>query len=276
MINKNNLSKNIIVSGATGFVGRNIVKSLIKNNYKVSILIRNKNKVLSIDYLKNLPKIYFNLEEYDKAIKVPQNATLIHCAWSEVKDIHSINHIEKNYINNYYFIKNMINNGIKNIVITGTCFEYGLQKSPIKANSITMPNDAYSISKDMLHKSLRLLQNKNDFNLLWLRLFYMYGEGQNENSIIPLLDSALERGDKVFNMSPGDQLLDYLEINVVAKKIIEKLSKLDGTYNICNGKPISLEDLMKKRMKEKGIYLKLNTGYYGYRKNENTKLWGEP
>jgi len=276
MIKKNNLNKNIIVSGATGFVGRNIVKNLINKNYKVSILIRNKKKVLSIGYLKDLPKIYFNLEEYDKPIKVPQNTTLIHCAWSDVKDIHSINHIEKNYINNYYFIKNMINNGIKNIVITGTCFEYGLQKSPIKANSITMPNDAYSISKDMLHKSLRLLQNKNDFNLLWLRLFYMYGEGQNENSIIPLLDSALERGDKIFNMSPGDQLLDYLEINVVAKKIIEKLSKLDGTFNICKGKPILLKDLMKKRMKEKGMYIKLNTGYYSYRKDENTQLWGEP
>ena len=50
MIKKNNLNKNIIVSGATGFVGRNIVKNLINKNYKVSILIRNKNKVLSIDY----------------------------------------------------------------------------------------------------------------------------------------------------------------------------------------------------------------------------------
>ena len=33
---------------------------------------------------------------------------------------------------------------------------------------------------------------------------------------------------------------------------------------------------LEKRMKEKGMYIKLNTGYYSYRKDENTQLWGEP
>ncbi len=275
MVKNNNFDKHIIVTGATGFVGRNIVKNLIKNKFKVSILVRNLDKALSIDYLKDIPKIYFDIERYKENIEVPKNATLIHCAWSNVKDIHSLKHIEENYINNYFFIKNMINKGIDKIVITGTCFEYGLQQGSISADAETKPNDAYSLAKDNLHKSLRLLQNKNNFNLIWLRLFYMYGEGQNKNSIIPLFDAALERGDKIFNMSPGDQLLDYLNIEEVSQKIIDKLDMVNGTFNICKGEPILLRNLLEQRMKQKGKYIKLNTGYYDYRKGENTRFWGE-
>tara|TARA_B110000238_G_C16128823_1_gene440506 strand:+ start:647 stop:1477 length:831 start_codon:yes stop_codon:yes gene_type:complete len=276
MVKNNNFDKHIIVTGATGFVGRNIVKNLIKNKFKVSILVRNLDKALSIDYLKDIPKIYFDIERYKENIEVPKNITLIHCAWSNVKDTHSLKHIEENYINNYFFIKNMINKGIDKIVITGTCFEYGLQQGSINADAQTKPNDAYSLAKDNLHKSLRLLQNKSNFNLIWLRLFYMYGEGQNKNSIIPLFDAALERGDEIFNMSPGDQLLDYLNIDEVSQKIIDKLDMVNGTFNICKGEPILLRNLLKQRMKEKEKYIKLNMGYYDYRKDENIRFWGKP
>ena len=276
MVKNNNFDQHIIVSGATGFVGRNIVKTLIKNKYKVSILVRDLDKVLSIDYLKDIPKIHFDIEKYEENIEVPKKSTLIHCAWSDVKDIHSLKHIEENYINNYFFIKNMINKGIDKIVITGTCFEYGLQQGSISANTETKPNNAYSLAKDNLHKSLRLLQNKSNFNLIWLRLFYMYGEGQNKNSIIPLFDAALERGDKIFNMSPGDQLLDYLNIDEISQKIIDKLDMVNGTFNICKGEPILLRNLLKQRMKEKEKYIKLNMGYYDYRKDENIRFWGKP
>ena len=269
-------SKHIIVTGATGFVGYNIVKTLIKNKYKVSILVRDIDKALSMDYLKDIPKIYFDLEKHEENIKVPENSTLIHCAWSNVKDIHSLTHIEKNYINNYFFIKNMIKKGIDKIVIMGTCFEYGLRQGSISAGAETKPNDAYSLAKDNLHKSLRLLQNKSNFNLIWLRLFYMYGERQNKNSIIPLFDAALDRDDKIFNMSPGGQLLDYLHIDEASQKIIAKLNMVNGTFNICKGEPILLRDLLKQRMKEKKKYIKLNMGYYDYRKDENTRFWGKP
>ena len=75
-------------------------------------------------------------------------------------------------------------------------------------------------------------------------------------------------------MSPGDQLLDFLHINQVVKKILLKIKCKSGTYNICDGKPTMLKNLLEKRMIEKGKFIKLNLGYYGYRKNESKKLWG--
>ena len=49
--------------------------------------------------------------------------------------------------------------------------------------------------------------------------FYMYGEGQNKNSLIALLDEAIKNGEKEFNMSGGEQLRDYLHSDEVVKNI---------------------------------------------------------
>ena len=47
----------------------------------------------------------------------------------------------------------------------------------------------------------------------------MYGEGQNKNSLIALLDEAIKNGGKEFNMSGGEQLRDYLHSDEVVKNI---------------------------------------------------------
>ena len=141
--------------------------------------------------------------------------------------------------------------------------------------SNTTPNTPYALAKDTLHRSLRLLQNEFDFSLIWARLFYMYGDGQNEESIIPLFDKALERNDSVFNMSPGEQLLDYLSVEKVAEYLTILVNCKNGIFNVCKGEPISLRRLLENRMKQKEKYIKLNFGYYDYRKQDSLAIWGD-
>ena len=71
----------------------------------------------------------------------------------------------------------------------------------------------------------------------WVRLFYLYGKGQSPNSLLSQLQSALDRGDQVFNMSPGDQLRDYLEVTKVAEYIIRiaMQRRETGIINCCSG-----------------------------------------
>jgi dTDP-6-deoxy-L-talose 4-dehydrogenase (NAD+) len=139
-----------------------------------------------------------------------------------------------------------------------------------------MPNTPYALAKDMLHKSLRALQATTDFNLIWARLFYMYGEGQDPKSIVPLLDAAIERGDGAFNMSFGEQLFDYLPIEAVARQLTALIPLKNGVFNVCSGAPISLRRLLENRIKEKGAAIALNLGYYPYRKQDTLAIWGLP
>jgi len=266
----------IIVSGATGFIGRHIVKKLIDNKYDVYALSRDLEKASSLECLKNANHLYFDITKPYLISNLPTNAIFIHCAWEDVQDMLSIKHLAIHFMSHYSLIKSLIEHGISKILITGTLSEYGLQYGPVKASNFTQPNTPYSIAKDLLHRSLRALQLKIEFNLIWARLFYMYGEGQNEKCIVPLFDNALERGDPLFNMSFGEQLLDYSPVEEVADKIINLLPYKNGTFNVCSGEPISLRRLLEERAIKKGKKIKLNLGYYQYRKSDSLSIWGDP
>jgi len=142
----------------------------------------------------------------------------------------------------------------------------------------TNPTTPYGFAKDTLRKALQLLQKESPFTLQWMRLFYMYGEGQNRNSLLAQLDRAIDEGQAIFNMSAGDQLRDYLSIQEVAENFVLALEspQLEGVINCCSGKPISVFDLVKQRCHTKSSDINLNRGYYPYPDYEPMAFWGVP
>lgn len=265
----------VLVTGATGFVGRHVVKQLVESGYEVFALVRDLEKASSIELLKESTHIYFDITKPLIKSKLPTDFIFIHCAWENVRDILSPKHIESHLLDNYQTIKKIIEYGTKQILITGTCYEYGLQYGALKSSANTQPNTPYAIAKDTLHKSLRALQVRTNFELIWVRLFYMYGEGQDEKSVMSLFDKALENNDEEFNMTLGEQLFDYLPVQDVAVKIVNLLSRRDGVFNICSGAPISLRRLLENRAREANKKIKLNLGFYEYRKQDSLAIWGD-
>ena len=88
--------------------------------------------------------------------------------------------------------------------------------------------------------------------------------------------AALRSGnDSVFNMSLGEQLLDYLSVEKVAEYLTTLVNYKNGIFNVCKGEPISLRRFLENRMSEKGKFIKLNLGYYDYRKQDSIAIWGD-
>jgi nucleoside-diphosphate-sugar epimerase len=104
----------------------------------------------------------------------------------------------------------------------------------------------------------------------------MYGEGQNPNSLLTMLDQAIQRGDPSFNMSGGEQLRDYLPVTEVATRLVKLLEhpELSGVINICSGAPISVRRLVENRIAERDASIKLNLGSYPYPDYEPMAFWG--
>ena len=265
--------RKVMVTGATGYIGSHLAHYLADIGFEVIALVRDLDRAKDNPLLKNIKKEYFNLSD-SKSFPLINGAALYHCAWDNVRDVWTIQHIEKNLLENYSFINWMVENGCKNIIVTGSCFEYGLQYGPVTVKTPTAPNTPYALAKDSLHKMLVLLQKEIEFKLIWSRIFYLYGDNQNNTSVISQLDAAIERGDPVFNMSLGEQLLDYLSIDEVVKQLAQLMNTQNGTYNICSGSPISLRRLLEKRIDEKSSKIKLNLGYYPYRKEDSMAIWG--
>ena len=83
----------------------------------------------------------------------------------------------------------------------------------------------------------------------------MFGKGQNSNSIISQLDFAIKNNQKVFYMSGGEQLRDYLPVEKAAEKLFDYIKAVKGIFNICSGKPISIRNLQKVILRKRILIL---------------------
>ncbi len=269
----------IVVTGATGFIGTQLIKELVHHDYQPVAVGRNKSKLDAFHENYGIPTYCIDIKSSEgswyPALRKPD--VLIHLAWGSLDDFNSLSHIEVELPAHCSFLKRIIADGVKKIVVAGTCFEYGLQEGKLSEDRNTAPLTPYGIAKDVLHRYLIILQQRENFSLVWLRYFYMYGEGQSKKALFSQLDSALSRGDSVFNMSGGDQLRDYLPVKEVARltSILATQAQESCIFNICSGQPISIRNLVERRIEELGGGIKLNLGYYPYPEYEPMAFWGD-
>ncbi len=274
----------VLVVGSTGFIGSHIIDYLCRNNRNdINIIAATRNIEKAKKFLwfkdKKVNIIEFDISQTNSDVygRLQRPDIMIHLAWDGLPDYKNISHIELNLYDNYFFIRDMILGGLKDLTVTGTCFEYGIKNGHLSEETETNPVTPYAVAKDSLRRFLWELQKIKNFDLKWLRLFYAYGKGQSPKSLLSQLDAAIKNNEKVFNMSGGEQLRDYLPVEILSEYIV-KLSfqnKITGIINSCSGKPISIRNLAENYIREKGADIKLNFGYYPYPDYEPMAFWGD-
>lgn len=270
----------ILVTGATGYIGSHVVSELAKiPGHTMVVAGRDTQKLKNIADNYNIQKIEFNLyEEQDNWFEmVGEPDMLIHLAWGELDNYDSLCHIEQELCAHYSFLKNMIENGLQNLSVTGTCLEYGKQEGCMYEHTSTNPVTSYGVAKDTLHRFLLLLQKDGGFSLKWLRLFYIYGEVSKPGSLLAQVDEAVSRGDTSFNMSGGEQLRDYSKLEDVARNIVDAALYKSNyrVFNICSGKPVSVRNMVEQQIKKRSTNMALNLGIYPYLEYEPMAFWGK-
>lgn len=270
-------NRQVIVSGATGFVGRHLVPELLRRGYDVVALARGEVKARELAWFNQVRFVSLDVHREPISFTPQPGAALVHLAWPGLPNYRDLFHFEENLPHGYRFVKHLVQAGVSQVLVTGTCFEYGMRDGALASSSETRPGNPYGLAKDVLRKQLEALRTESAFTLQWARLFYMYGEGQNPRSILAQLDAAIARGDASFDMSGGEQLRDYLPIEVVARQLADRLSSgAAGTFNVCSGKPISIRRLVEERIAELGARIDMNLGHYPYPDYEPMAFWGEP
>jgi dTDP-6-deoxy-L-talose 4-dehydrogenase (NAD+) len=270
-------SRQVIVSGATGFVGRHLVPELLRRGYDVVALARDEARARELAWFDNVRFVSVDFHRGPLPFSPEPGAALIHLAWPGLPNYRGLFHFEDNLPHGYRFIKQLVHAGVGQVLVTGTCFEYGMQDGALASSSETRPGNPYGLAKDVLRKQLEALRAESAFVLQWVRLFYMYGEGQGPRSILAQLDAAIARGDTAFDMSGGEQLRDYLPVQEVVRQLAERLaSGTAGTFNVCSGKPVSIRRLVEQRIAELGARIDMNLGHYPYPDYEPMAFWGEP
>lgn len=276
IVNNKKRHLRVAVTGASGFIGGPVLAELEHCQVEITALTRDASR------LQNISSIH--ILELD-ITSPPNNCyeimgspdVLIHLAWGGLPNYKSSHHFESELPRQYNFLKNLVEAGLPAMLVTGTCFEYGMQSGVLSEERQPLPNNQYGYAKDALRKQLEFLKSATPFNLIWGRLFYMYGERQSATSIYPLLKNAVMRGDKIFNMSGGEQLRDYLPVTEVATRIVQLAVSGEniGIVNICSGQPVSVRRLVEKWLKENNWEIELNLGHYPYPDYEPMAFWGD-
>ncbi len=257
------------------------MEKLLQTDHLLTATGRDPDKAACFSWFPKIKFIPFDLNALpdDKNIHdfLGRPDLLIHLAWEGLPNYRSMFHLEKNYPLHCRFLQKMIEGGLSSLVVTGTCLEYGMQEGCLSENMTGRPVVAYAEAKKKLLGHLMGLQAAHAFKFKWVRLFYTYGHGQNENAILSQLDKALERGDLSFNMSGGEQLRDYLPVEKAAEYIVRIAlqDKITGIINCCSGQPVSIRKFVEDYLGMKKKEIKLNLGHYPYLDYEPMAFWGD-
>ncbi|MCX6325450.1 MAG: NAD(P)-dependent oxidoreductase [Bacteroidia bacterium] len=239
----------ILLTGATGFIGSNIAKGLLENGYDVHATHRTSSSFEKCLQFKD--KInWINTETCDwkeqiKSIKPDQ---LIHAAWGGIEAGNRNNWETQIY--NFWLAKEFFDLakkcGVKKIIAFGSQAEYGTYGLPVNEMTVPMPNDAYGATKTLTANYMRNLFENSATEWFWIRIFSVFGEGENPGWLIPSVISKLLKNESI-RLTTCEQQYNYLYIedfvNRLLSIVICKENK-SGIYNLCNSESFVLKDLL--------------------------------
>jgi nucleoside-diphosphate-sugar epimerase len=271
---------NLLVVGGTGFIGRHLVRKAIEYNYNVIVLSSQKH----IDKLhsQNITYITANIRDV-KQLKRVLFKREIHYVVNLAGYIDHVNFMSGGYSvidTHFNGVLNLVRcldwSKIKGFVQTGSSDEYGNLKAPQSENQRERPISSYSLGKVAANQFLQMLNREEGFPIVLLRLFLVYGPGQDEKRFIPQIIRGCLKGES-FPVSLGEQLRDFCYIEDVVQGILSAMKCSDAygeIINIASGDPVKIRkviEIIQNRIGKGSPQF----GKIKYRKGENMALYAD-
>jgi len=272
----------ILITGGTGFIGKNLVPYLKSKGYKVFLLIQEheiekiKEEHINAILWKNLLEENDINDIYGSVVK---NIDItIHLASYGVnsleKDLEKMVNVNINL--SLKLIENLYKLNCNKIILTGSGFEYKYTGKKLTEENLLYPNTLYSATKSSsiaLSQSLAKIKN---IKTITLRLFNIFGEYENKNRLLPSL--FLNKNKKSIPFTFGEQIRDFLYIKDVISAYEKVLSNdiFDNEiYNVCSSKEIKIHDFILLAAEKIAIPIKnLKFGEIPYREEEPMYIVG--
>ncbi|UUX91658.1 NAD-dependent epimerase/dehydratase family protein [Methanoplanus endosymbiosus] len=266
------LNKKVLVTGASGFIGRHLLARLYNSGANVNTISRKRcdfqleigqfildicdEKAVRDCVLECQPDYIFHLAAYK------ERSTTVESLYTS---------IETNLIGSLNLFSAAKDMGlVKSIITLGTAEEYGINSLPFCENMRESPATSYSFSKLCVSNLSELFWRLYDFPVTIIRPTLAYGPGQGIDMFLPALIISL-RDNKKFNMTFGNQTRDfvYVEDLVEALLVSSQTSFSKGQIiNIGSGKTVKLSEIAYMVEKIMGKIGLVCLGGHPYRNNE--------
>ena len=247
----------VLITGANGFVGRQIIRSLDVKDIDLIPVVR-EGKENTVSNFENVKKIItskdlFAEDESWWEQQCKDVDIIIHAAW--YVETGKYQDSSKNIdclIGSLKLAKGAAKAGVSRFLGLGTCAEYDQSQGVLTVNTPLKPLTIYAAAKANLFTTLSLWLPRENVSFAWIRLFYLYGEGEDQKRLVPYVRSQILQGNFV-ELTSGKQVRDFMDVAEAGKKIAEiSLTNQIGPINLCSGTPITVRQFVEKIAAEYG------------------------
>lgn len=249
------MSKYILLTGGTGFVGSHLLEELLRLNKKVILLKRSFSNTWRINEFMNNENLVLkdiDNEDLNDIFSQYEIEGIFHLATFKPR-IHKSENIQDMIESNISFPTHLLENSIKNnvefFINTGTVNEYKLTSSPISENTEIESYNLYASTKTAFESILKFYCNKYNLNCATLKLFTPYGPKDNDMKVAPyLIMNSIKKKD-IYIESPNKKL-DFIYIKDVVEAyilIMENISKFQeyNSFNVGTGIGTSIKEFLR-------------------------------
>ena len=267
----------IAITGATGFICQHVRNVLAKTDNDVVLVVRYVERVGDKSAREEIVAADLSQARTDWFELFGRPDVVLHLAWGGLPNYMDCYHVDVELPTQLRFLTALIKSGLKKLVVTGTCYEYGLSSGALSEDQETNPNTPYGIAKDRLRKELFELRSTQHFDLTWARIFYPYGEGQSERSIYSQLTRAISNNEKEFAIGSGTQMLDFIQVTTVAKALLAFVTEIKGIglINVGSGDPQTVIEFVERLISRFESNIVPKVGVINDREYESISFWSD-
>jgi nucleoside-diphosphate-sugar epimerase len=264
----------VLLTGATGLVGRNALDILLSEGHTVHAVARSA----------GAPREGVVWHEADllqpaaaTALAREAQAThLLHFAWYVVPGSFWDAPENERWIDaSLRLLRAFGEAGGRRAVMAGTCAEYAWREPLLRERDTPLePATLYGVCKHALHVVAEALAAQLDMSFAWGRIFFMYGPNEDPARLVSSVARGLLAGEEV-PTTEGHQLRDFMHVRDVAAAFVALLgSEVSGPVNIASGAPVAVRDLVSLIAEQAGGIERVRFGALTRRAGEPSAIVG--
>jgi dTDP-6-deoxy-L-talose 4-dehydrogenase (NAD+) len=247
----------ILLTGGTGFVGRQVMRALVERGCPIRAVIRQGRESRldgcgDLESVRIIPDLF--AENVDWWAEACDGAEIVvHLAWYAEPGEYLLSSKNLDCLSGTLNLaRGAARAGVKRFIGIGTCAENDLEGGDVSVSTPLKPTTPYAAAKAAVYLSLSQWLPRQKVQFAWCRLFYLFGEGEDPRRLVPYLRARLAAGEPT-DLTSGLQVRDFLDVREAGQKIASvALTRCEGPINTCSGKPVTVRELAEKIADEYG------------------------